>query len=136
MKLKLLGTIVLVFFLLGSINSCASSGSGSQMEKETKNQISRKQNATLEDYLRSLSGVRVSGTGYNLRVTIRGNMSITDSHEQPLFILNGTEMGTDYGQVARSIAPGTIISVEAVPPSRASIYGMRGIAGAILIKTE
>lgn len=137
MKLKILGTMLVASFSLALLTGCASSGSGSQMEKKSENKATLiKEYSTLEDYLRQLNGVTVTGSGSNIQVSIRSGMSLTDSNEQPLYVLNGREVGNRYSQVVQMISPGSIISVEAVPPSRASLYGMRGIAGAIVIKTE
>ena len=136
MKLKILGFLILLSASLILTTGCASTGNGSQMEQKTKNEVRGNQDLSLEDYLRRLSHVKIYGSGYNLRVSIRSKMSLTDFNEQPLFVLNGQDVGNSYADAVRSIAPGSITSVEAIPPSRASMYGMRGIAGVIVIKTE
>lgn len=125
-------------FLIGAMVGCASSGTSSgEASTEVKSHVAENEdNLTLEDYLRRLGGVQVRGTGYNLRVTIRGKMSVTDPDEQPLFVLNGQEVGNSYAQVARLVSSQDIKSVEAIPTSQASGYGMEGGAGVIKIVTE
>lgn len=115
---------------------CASSGSGTQRNSKIQNKISSNEDLTLESYLRRLNSVKVTGSGDNISVSIRGNMSITDSDEQPLYILNGQKVGNSFARVSSMISKGTIISVEAIPASRASIYGMEGGSGVIIIKTR
>lgn len=136
MKRKLPAWILIFALPLLMTAGCATSGSGSQKESKTQNKVTSNKNLTLEDYLRRLSYVRVTGQGDNLRISIRSQMSITKTHEQPLFILNGQNMGTNYARVARSVLTGSITSVEAIPASRASLYGMQGSAGVIVIKTK
>lgn len=115
---------------------CASSGSGTQRNSKIQNKISSNEDLTLESYLRRLNSVKVTGSGDNISVSIRGNMSITDSDEQPIYILNGQKVGNSFTRVSSMISKGTIISVEAIPASRASIYGMEGGSGVIIIKTR
>lgn len=136
MKTPLFCFILSFIITLAFVPGCASSGNGTQMGTVNENKVSSNKYLTLEDYLRRLSNVKVTGQGHDLRVTIRSNMSITNAHEQPLFILNGQNMGNDYGRVARLVSRGSITSVEALPASRASLYGMQGGAGVIIIKTE
>ncbi|MDZ7682848.1 MAG: TonB-dependent receptor plug domain-containing protein [Fodinibius sp.] len=125
-----IGTLFLMFA------GCASTGSSNTKSVEYENKVSGGQDLTLEDYLRRLSGVRVTGSGENISVTIRSNMSISDANKQPLFVINGQQAGRSYSQANQMISRGTITSVEAIPPSRASQYGMQGSAGVIEIETE
>lgn len=115
---------------------CATSGGSSGPDKKIENKISSNQYLSLEDYLRRLNGVQVYGSGSNLRVNIRSNMSVANPNEQPLFILNGQEIGREYARVAQFVQKGRIKSVEAIPPSRATEYGARGSAGVIIIDTQ
>lgn len=86
---------------------CASSGgSATDTDSKAENKVSSNENLTLEDYLRRLSGVQVYGSGNNLRVTIRSNMSISDTNDEPLYVLNGREVGHNYAQVARLVTQG------------------------------
>lgn len=125
--------LALTFFTAG----CASSGnSATDTDAKVENKVSSNKNLTLEDYLRRLSGVQVRGSGNNLSVTIRGNMSISDTDDEPLYVLNGREVGHNYAEVARLVSRGDILSVEAIPASRASGYGLQGGSGVIVIETE
>lgn len=135
MKWKNLFSITLGAFLLISAG-CGSSGSTAKQTKAQNDVESSSEVTTLEDYLRRLTGVQVSGRGADLQVSIRSNMSIADLNEQPLYVLNGQEIGNNFNQVYWLVDNQSIISVEAIPPSRASVYGMRGGAGVIVINTE
>lgn len=115
---------------------CASTGSSNTKNSEYQNEVSSTQELSLEDYLRRLSGVRVTGSGNNISVSIRSNMSISDPNKQPLFVINGQQVGRSYSQAVQMISQGSITSVEAIPSSRASEYGMQGSAGVIVIETE
>lgn len=127
--------IVLALTFLGT--GCASSGnSATDTDAKVENKVTSNENLTLEDYLRRLNGVQVRGSGSNLSVTIRGNMSISDAEDEPLYVLNGREVGHNYAEVARLVSTGDILSVEAIPASRASSYGLQGGSGVIVIETE
>ncbi len=137
MKWLIFGISLSLVSTLALITGCASTGSGTQSTTETKDKVSStNDNLTLEDYLRRLSSVKVIGSGGNLSVTIRGNMSVTNDEDQPLFILNGQKVGHNFSRVSSMVSKGSIISVEAIPASRASIYGMEGGSGVIVIKTD
>ena len=125
---------VAAFLLI--LSGCASTGNSNTKSSEYQNKVSSNEQLSLEDYLRRLSGVRVVGTGNNIRVTIRSNMSISNSNEQPLFIVDGQEVGRSFAQAKQMVTKGKIKSVKAIPPSRASMYGIQGAAGVIIVKTE
>lgn len=134
--------VIVGIFLIGAMVGCVSSGASSgepngELKTEVESQVAEdKDNLTLEDYLRRLGGVQVRGSGYNLRITIRGKMSVADPDEQPLFVLNGREVGNSYPQIARLVSSYDIKSVRAIPTSQASGYGVQGGAGVIEIVTE
>ncbi|MGD8427774.1 MAG: TonB-dependent receptor plug domain-containing protein [Balneolaceae bacterium] len=137
-KVKIWAKLPIVIAAL-ILTGCASSGGtkgSSGPNKEIKNKVSSNEFLSLEDYLRRLNGVQVYGSGSNLRVRIRSNMSVSNLQEQPLYILNGQEIGRDYGRVSQLVARGQIKSVEAIPASRSSEYGARGSAGVIIIETK
>ena len=136
MKQNLVFSTIILITSLTLLISCSTSGSAGHKGPDTKNQVSSNEHLTLEDYLRRLNGVQVQGSGNNLTVTIRSNMSVSNSTEQPLFIVNGQKIGNSYSEVASIVDQETITSVEAIPPSRASMYGIEGGAGVILIRTE
>lgn len=128
---KPLLTILLGAFLF-AFTGCASTGSSTTKNQGNQRKISNKQNLSLEDYLRRLSGVRVVGT----TVFIRSSMSLTDTKQQPLFVVDGQKVGRSLAAAKEVVTKGKIKSVKAIPSSQASQYGMQGGAGVIVIETE
>lgn len=92
-------------------------------------------NQTLADFLRQISGVTVSGTGNNVKVTIRGVSSFRQSTE-PIYVIDGQIVGNSYSQVNSMISVRDIQNVRALKGSDASMYGVRGGNGVILITTK
>lgn len=92
-------------------------------------------NLSLADMLRRLPGVRVMGSGNNVRVQIDGVSSFSSSTE-PLYVLNGVSIGTNYAQVASTINPNEISSINVLKGPDATIYGTRGTNGVIVIRTK
>ncbi|WP_430928394.1 TonB-dependent receptor plug domain-containing protein [Polaribacter marinivivus] len=82
------------------------------------------------DYLRGkVAGVNVSVGNI---ITIRGNNSI-NGNNTPLYILNGVQVGEE---TFANIVPTTIISVKVLKGPETAVYGMRGAAGVIEVKTS
>jgi len=131
----LLLMVALIFVGCATTDQTHRSTTSSSNEK-MKNKVSSDEYLSLEDYLRRLNGVQVSGSPPNLRVRIRSTMSISHINEQPLYIINGQEIGRSYARAAQYVEKGNIKSVEAIPPSRATSYGSRGSAGVIVIETK
>ena len=93
--------------------------------KPEENEISSYSN--MYDYLRGrVPGVMVSP---NNKIQIRGNNSINASTE-PLIIVDGTESDLD------AINPRDVYSVDVLKDGSASIYGVRGACGVIIITTK
>jgi len=90
---------------------------------------------SLADFLRRTPGINISGGENNTVVTIRGVNSFY-SEVQPLYVIDGQTVGTDYNQVNRMINPRDIDYVRVLKGSDASIYGVRGGNGVILIVTK
>lgn len=81
------------------------------------------------DYLRGkVAGVNVS---LNNVITIRGISSV-NGNNTPLLILNGVQV--DQGSFS-AIVPTTIISIKVLKGPESAIYGVRGSAGVIEVKT-
>ncbi len=89
----------------------------------------------LEAYLQRTSGVNFNGTGDNATVTIRGVNSF-GGNTGPLFVLNGTDVGQNYSTVAAMVRGMQIKSVAVLKGSDASIYGVRGSGGVIVIRAQ
>lgn len=125
--------IVLVLSLF-IVSGCASSGSTSQ-ETSTENANSINY-WTLEDFLRRANGVQIIDRGGELQVTIRGNSSIGNPGNQPLYVVDGQKAGRSFSRVSSMFSRGEIISVKILPAGAASQYGMEGNYGVIVITSN
>lgn len=124
--------VVCMFALAG----CASSGgvsesnyqgtSGTQIDNPT---------LSLADYLQRIPGVEVLGSGGNITVKVRGTSSFMAS-TQPLYVLDGVQAGSDYHNVARMVNMYEVSSIRVLKGPDASIYGVQGGNGVILIETK
>jgi TonB-dependent SusC/RagA subfamily outer membrane receptor len=54
----------------------------------------------------------------------------------PLFVVNGQTIGTDYSQVHGMVHPNDVVSMTVLKGSDATIYGSRGANGVIVIRTK
>lgn len=108
---------------------------------------------TLEDHIRRLNGVQISGSGDYAKVMLRprgissasrgvsssskSDPGLGDSDQrQPLFVVDGQKVGRDYPSVAEMFSEGEIKSVRLLPESEASQYGSQGGNGVIEIITN
>ncbi len=89
----------------------------------------------LVDFLHRLPGVTVTGPSNNPTVTIRGISSFT-SNIEPLYVIDGQSVGTNYASVNRMLNVRDIDYVRVLKGSDASIYGVRGANGVIEIITK
>lgn len=89
----------------------------------------------LVDFLHRLPGVQVTGPSNNPTVTIRGISSFT-SNIQPLYVIDGQSVGTEYVSVNRMLNVRDIDYVRVLKGSEASIYGVRGGNGVIEVITK
>ncbi len=107
-------------------SSAQSSKSGAVVDTED-DQI------TLENYLRRVSGVMVSGSGYNAVVSIRGAKSI-QGNNSPLFVVDGVPMAGTLGEISSAVPVENIQSVSVLKDATATnMYGTRGSNGVIVI---
>ena len=91
----------------------------------------------LEDYLRTVPGVMVSGGGQNATVRIRGIANSFNMDSSPLFVLNGQPIGTSFQEVHTAVNIFDIDRVEVVKGASATgAYGVRGNNGVIEIYTK
>lgn len=96
----------------------------------------RPSNMTLNDIMRRLPGVRIqSGKGQFAKIMVGGPASFMAGTD-PLFVLNGIVVGTDYSTVYTSVNPNDVVSLSVLKGSDATIYGSRGANGVILIRTK
>lgn len=130
-------TLVLVILALG----CASRGSadkaGTPTDEPPDGAIVDENSSmlTLADYLRRVPGVQVTGSGANTRVEIQGVSSFYLDTE-PLYVVDGKTAGTDYAHVASLVPAKQIDYVKVLKGSEATMYGVRGGNGVILIVTK
>lgn len=119
-------------------------GCGTTMPQETELQQVRPAdsvsddydyNRTLADFLRRVPGVSVTGSVNNQTVTVRGINSIT-SGIQPLFVVDGQNLGSDYNRVNDMLNVRDIDYVRVLKGSDAAMYGVRGGNGVIVIATR
>lgn len=91
-------------------------------------------NLTLTDLIRKTSGVSVMGNGSTAKIRISGISSFQSS--DPLFVLNGMSVGTDYSHVYSLINPNDVQAITVLKGNDAAIYGSRGGFGVIVIRTN
>jgi TonB-dependent SusC/RagA subfamily outer membrane receptor len=91
--------------------------------------------ASLADFLQRLPGVLVRGSGNNVQVRIRG-ISTFISGTEPLYVLDGQPVGNEYSQVNNMISVRQVENVRVITGSDATIYGMRGANGVIVITSK
>lgn len=132
-----LSGLVLVTWSLG----CASSGSGSK-ERNIEPDLppgavvdEHSSMLTLADFLQRVPGVRITGSGPNTQVEIRGVSSFYLNNE-PLFVIDGEVAGTRYAHVVHLVPVKQIAYVRVLKGPDAAIYGVRGGNGVILIVTK
>jgi TonB-dependent SusC/RagA subfamily outer membrane receptor len=90
---------------------------------------------SLADYLQRVPGVYVSGPQNNQMVLIRG-VSSFNSEIEPLYVIDGTSVGTNYNTVNNMLNVRDIDNVRVLKGSDAAIYGVRGANGVIVITTK
>lgn len=94
---------------------------------------------SLADYLKRVPGVQVQENGGargGTIVTIRGNNTISEQRE-PLFIVNGVNVGFGYENVEPLIAITDIMNVQVLKSGQeTAAYGMQGSNGVIIIRTK
>lgn len=128
-------TIIFSLFLFLFLSSCATTERTSDADKIDELLIENP-DLTLKDYLRRLSGVNVTERGGEVRVMLRGASSLTGDN-QPLFVVDGTQVGTTYDAVENAVDVKDIQSINVMRSSEAmTTFGMRAANGAIIIHTR
>ncbi|MEL7832729.1 hypothetical protein [Fodinibius sp. Rm-B-1B1-1] len=144
------GIKLLVIAALLVMTGCATSSTSNQSSVEGTDGT---EYMTLEDHIRRLNGVRISGSGDYAKVILRprgmsnasrgvsssgkGDPGLGDSDQrQPLFVIDGQKAGRNYPSVADMFSEGEIKSVRLLPESEASQYGSEGGHGVIEIITN
>jgi TonB-dependent SusC/RagA subfamily outer membrane receptor len=94
-------------------------------------------NLSLNQLIQRLPGVRIqSGRGAYATFVVGGASGSFMSGSGPLFVVNGSVVGTDYSNVHTLVNPHDVDSVSVLKGADASIYGTRGANGVILIRTK
>ncbi len=94
----------------------------------TRSDVSGKQYttfSTIYEMLQTIPGIWVSGSS----VTIRGTG--TSGSSTPLYVVNGSVVNS-----VNSLDPSVVKSIEVLKGPAASVYGVNGANGVILIKTK
>jgi len=88
----------------------------------------------LEDILRQLPGVIVTGNGSGTIVRIRGQVSSFNLDNTPLFVLDGTPLGNSFVRARNNVVVSEIDRIKVVKNAGdLGIYGVRGANGVIEI---
>jgi TonB-dependent starch-binding outer membrane protein SusC len=122
------------FFLFAAILftlSCSTSQGAASSNVESDNTT-----LTLVDRLYRTSGVQVRGNTQDLKVTIRGNSSITAGTE-PLLVINGIPFNGSIADANKYLVPAKIGRITVLKdPSEVGIYGVRGANGVIEVEIK
>ena len=102
-----------------------------QVDRPNKDRAS---NRTLADMIGNLVGVERAGRGNNITFKVRGAASFFAGSD-PLFVLNGNSVGTDFSSLVNVVDPNSVKSLRVLKGTDATIYGTRGANGVILIRT-
>lgn len=118
------------------VAGCATSGGASESNSEgTSETIVNDPSTPLSMYLQKIPGVQVIGSGNNISIKIRGASSFMTSSE-PLYVIDGIPVGNSYLQADRMVNLHYVSSIRVLKGSDASIYGVRGGNGVIMIETR
>jgi len=92
---------------------------------------------SLDQYLARVSGVMVQGSGPNAQIRIRGLSHSFIGGSSPLFVVNGSRVGTSYAAVASMVNAQDIKRVTVLKdPNDTAIYGSAGANGVIVIQLK
>jgi TonB-dependent SusC/RagA subfamily outer membrane receptor len=146
---------MIMFSACSSTRNTASTGSGpavqtvdggyEMLSKENTNQSNimvnpnekKPSNLSLTEMVQRLPGVRLAGgRGAYARFTVDGASGSFMSGSDPLFVVDGSVIGTDYSSVYTLVNPINVTSVSVLKGPDASIYGSRGANGVIVIRTK
>jgi len=144
-------TLLLSFFFL--LTACASTSSKQVSYADTYNDgysdIKKRDKTTPIDeiddidvaqplavQLSRLPGVRVTGHGASATVRIRGGSNSILASNDPLFVLDGQPLSGGYQALYAAVNAADIDRISVLKDASASIYGVRGANGVIIVKTK
>lgn len=91
---------------------------------------------SLADYLKRVPGVQVLQSGGGTIILVRGNNTL-EGQREPLFIVNGVNVGFGYENAEPLVAVSDIESVRVLKSGQETAsFGMQGSNGVIIIKTK
>jgi TonB-dependent SusC/RagA subfamily outer membrane receptor len=133
MKIKL----IILSVILAACTPAAHNASSTTPVSDTNTITPNNPSLSLADYLKRVPGVQVSQHGGSgTMVLVRGNNSLTGQRE-PLFIINGVNVGFGYENAEPLVAVPDIASVQVLKAGQETAsYGMQGSNGVIVIKTK
>lgn len=133
---KLVMAVAFTGVVLPFFNSCASSDAMNRESNVIEQLMIENPDLQLKDYLRRISGLRVTDMGGQVKVVVSGSTTISGDNS-PLYIVNDTPIGTSYEQVENAINIKDIDNIRVLRSSEAmTTYGMQASHGAILIYTR
>lgn len=140
MKIPVLLSIISLILLIFGCSTSEPGIAESQVKSDTENPegaVTDNKNyyRSLADYLYQIPGINISGPKNNQLVTIRG-ISSFNSGIEPLFVIDGQIIGSNYAQANNMINVWDIDYVRVLKGADAGIYGVRGGNGVILIVTK
>ncbi len=122
----LLRTLFCVLVL--GLAACGTSGPAATRDYSTFNDLA--------DILRQQPGLQVTGSGSNVKVSIRGQNSI-NLDTRPMYVINDVPVGTDYSQANNAVNVRDVDRVEVLRGlSSTNSYGGQGANGVIKIYTK
>lgn len=97
----------------------------------------RNPNEPIEQVLqRKVPGLVVTRVGNEIALQIRGTTSYNGTQTPPLYVLNGLPFAPGTGGVLSGINPEDIESVRLLRGADATLYGIDGANGVIVITTK
>lgn len=138
MKQQCILSCFLILFILSGCRSSETTTAAQGTGTERSNEIitdDKNFHKDLGSYLQLIPGIRVLGSESNRKVMVHGVSSFSMNNE-PLFVLDGQVVGNTYSQVQNIINVNDIDNVRVLKGSDATIYGIRGANGVVLITTK
>lgn len=117
-------------FIYMIIGCSTTNGSVAKQEADQDNHYT-----SLVQILRGKPSLKISGSGADYIVMIRGERSFFDNNE-PLYMLDDVVIGNTYKEAASGIDPSEITSAEVITPANAGRFGSRGGNGVIVFRSK
>ncbi|MDX1640179.1 MAG: TonB-dependent receptor plug domain-containing protein [Balneolaceae bacterium] len=131
-------TLLSIFALSLLFTACSSTGSSVADQNESSDRNvseNRDYYTSLADFLRTVPGVSVTGSGENVSIRMRGVNSF-NTGVSPLYVIDGQAVGNSYSQANSIVDPRDIDHVRVLKGPETSSYGIRGANGVIEIVTK